>query len=346
MPVDVYVNTGQSAGEQASSEAGDNLTFEESVLIHPYHSDGMVDGGDPVVYDNIVGVAFTDAAAATDLIVVDTNCIRWLNVLGIVSDDSDTGVAEELSPGTPIYIKKAAGTVGDPYMLSGESDPVSWQPFGYTLSTVTASLTVPTLVAVKIGWNPTEDGTIQKGLSSAMWTSAKAGHSFLSLRANASNATGDHRLIYAALTLSGIGASGESIRGRTILTAAVNTAHGGHFGLEPGTGGSVTGLGVGLRGTFMGVNGDVGAAAICGGMSELFAMGTSTNYATSADHSIHRFTNGGDGTGAATALNVFSFDDLSATQNQAHNAWLASISRSLRVIVDGAVFYLPLSTAP
>jgi len=345
MPVDVYVNTGQSAGEEASSGGeGRVLTFAESVLTHPYHSDGFVDGKDPVRVGDIVGVALKGAAAATDMIAIDTEGIFWLNVLGSVSDDSDDGVAEQLDPGAPVYIKKTPGT--DVYILSGQSDPVSWQPFGYTLSTVTSSLTVPTLVAVKVHWDPTEVDTIQKGLSSAMWTSTKAGHSFLSLRANASSVSGDHRLIYAALTLSGLAASGESIRGRTILTAAVNTAHGGHFGLEPGTGGSVTGLGVGLRGTFMAVNDDVEAATICGGMSELFAMGTSTNYATATEHSIHRFTNGGDGTGAATAQNVFSFDDLSATQNQAHNAWVAGLTRALRVIVDGAVYYIGLSNAP
>ena len=50
MPVDKYVNTGQSAGEQASSGGeGRVLTFEESVLTHPYHSDGFVDGKDPVL---------------------------------------------------------------------------------------------------------------------------------------------------------------------------------------------------------------------------------------------------------------------------------------------------------
>ena len=64
MPVDTYVNTGQTAGEECGSTyAGRHLTFEESVLVHPYHADGFVDGGDPVLYDNIVGVAFKSAAA-------------------------------------------------------------------------------------------------------------------------------------------------------------------------------------------------------------------------------------------------------------------------------------------
>ena len=81
MPVNKYVNTGQSAGEQASSTyEGRMLTFEESVLIHPYHADGFVDGKDPVHYGDTVGVTLKGAAAATDMIAIDTEGIFWLNV--------------------------------------------------------------------------------------------------------------------------------------------------------------------------------------------------------------------------------------------------------------------------
>jgi len=341
MPVDKYDNTGQTAGTEASSGGeGRVLTFAESVLVHPYHADGFVDGKDPVRYGDIVGVALKGAAAATDMIAVDTEGIFWLNVLGSVSDDSDDGVAQALTPGTPIYIKKTPGT--DTYILSGQSDSVSWQPFGYTLSTVTSSLTVPTLVAVKVHWDPTEDGTIQKGLSSAMWTSASAGHSFLSLRADASNVSGDHRLIYSALTISGAAASGESIRGRTIATAALSTAHGGHFGLEYGTGGSVTGLGVGLRGTFMGPDDDV-TATIYGGMSELYASGASTNYGTATEHAIHNFNNGGNATGLATADNVLSFTGLSAVQFTTGTN--AVIDHVLQCQVNGTTYWIGLYDA-
>ena len=161
MPVDTYVKTGQSAGEEASSTgAGRHLTFEESVLTHPYHSDGFVDGGDPVLVDNIVGVAFKGASAADDMIAIDTEGIWWLNVLGSVSDGSADGLAQELSRGTPVYIKMVPGS--DTYILSGQSDSNAWQLFGYTLSTVAAHLTTPTLVAVKVHWNssPVDDDRV------------------------------------------------------------------------------------------------------------------------------------------------------------------------------------------
>ena len=343
MPVDTYVNTGQTAGEEASSGGeGRVLTFEESVLTHPYHADGFVDGKDPVVYGDIVGVALKGAAAATDRIAIDTEGIFWLNVLGSISDDSDDGVAQALTPGTPIYIKKTPGT--DTYILSGQSDLVSWQPFGYTLSAVTSSLTVPTLVAVKVHWDPTEDKTIQKGLSSAMWESDADGHSFFSLRADAQG-DGAHRLIYSALTLSKAGSTGDSIRGRTIATAAIATCDGGHFGLEFGAAGSVTGLGVGGRSTLMGPNRDL-FATVAGGMSELYAEGASTDWSKATEHSIHRFTNDGNATGLATAENLWSFTGLSTTQNQATNAWVAGLTRSLRVVIDGVVGYVGISNAP
>lgn len=153
MPVNAYINTGQSAGQECSSTGeGRHLTFEESVLVHPKRTDGLVDGGDPVLYDNIVGVAFKSAAAESDMIAIDTEGIWWLNVLGSVSDGTDDGLAQALTPGSPVYIKMVPGS--DVYILSGQSDSNAWQLFGYTLSTVAAHLTAPTLVAVKVHWDP------------------------------------------------------------------------------------------------------------------------------------------------------------------------------------------------
>jgi len=345
MPVDTYVNTGQTAGEEASSGGeGRVLTFAESVLTHPYHSDGFVDGKDPVVYGDIVGVALKGAAAATDRIAIDTEGIFWLNVLGSISDDSDDGVAQALTPGTPIYIKKTPGT--DTYILSGQSDLVSWQPFGYTLSTVTSSLTVPTLVAVKVHWDPTEDETIQKGLSSAMWESDADGHSFFSLRADASSVTGDHRLIYSALTISGAGASGESVRGRTIATAALaGGVHGMHGGVELGTGGSIAGLAAGVRGTFMAPDAALaGTGQIFGGLSELYSSGASTDYSTAPLVAIHSFEMNGNATGADTALNVFNFLGLGTT-TQFVAATNTVIDHALQVQVNGTTYWIGLYDA-
>jgi hypothetical protein len=149
MPIQ-YLATGHTAGEECSSTyEGRHITLEESYLSHPYHADGFVDGGDPVLIgDNIVGVAFKSAAAATDLIAIDSEGIWFLYVLGCVSDGTSDGIALALHPGDPVFIQRTPGT--DIYLLSGESDPYRFAPFGYLLGDVSASTTAPTLVAVKV----------------------------------------------------------------------------------------------------------------------------------------------------------------------------------------------------
>lgn len=144
-----YPITGQSAGNEASSTyEGRYLSFVESDLTHPYHSDGFVDGGDPVMVGNIVGVAMSSASAATDKIAIDTEGIWYLYVLGCVSDGTSDGIAKALVAGDPVYFQKTPST--DTYLLSGEQDPYHFHPFGFVLGDVTAHVSTPTLVAVKV----------------------------------------------------------------------------------------------------------------------------------------------------------------------------------------------------
>lgn len=145
-----YPITGRTAGEEGSSTyEGRHLTIVESELVHPYAADGFVNKGDPVLHGaNVVGVAFKDAAAATDMIAIDSEGIWYLNVLGSISDATSDGIAHALGYGDPVYIKRTPGT--DVYILSGQSDPSAWAFFGYVLGAVTSSLTVPTVVAVKV----------------------------------------------------------------------------------------------------------------------------------------------------------------------------------------------------
>jgi len=157
MPVQ-YLSTGHTAGEECSSTGeGRHLTLEENLLIHPLHGDGLVDSGDPVLFAvgsswmNGVGVAFNSAAAATDLIAIDTEGIFFLNVLGCVSDGTNNGAARAMHAGDPVYISKA---IDQTYTLSGQDNPDEWVPFGYLLGDVAAHLTQPTLVAVKVHWAP------------------------------------------------------------------------------------------------------------------------------------------------------------------------------------------------
>jgi len=64
-----YDVSNRSVGDEISSTyEGRHLSFVESDLTHPPHTDGFVDKGDPVNVGDIVGVAFKSAAAATDII--------------------------------------------------------------------------------------------------------------------------------------------------------------------------------------------------------------------------------------------------------------------------------------
>ena len=145
----LYLATDHSAGDEASSTyEGRHITVEESYLAHAYHADGLVDKGDPcIIGENIVGVALNSAAAATDLIAIDTEGIWYLNVVGSVSDGTSDGIAKALVPGDVVYIEQ---TPGSGVNLSGESDPNRFKQFGYLLGNVSAHVTNATLVAVKV----------------------------------------------------------------------------------------------------------------------------------------------------------------------------------------------------
>lgn len=145
----LYLATNYSAGDECSSTyEGRHITVEESYLAHSYHADGLVDKGDPcIIGENIVGVALNSAAAATDLIAIDTEGIWFLNVVGSVSDGTSDGIAKALIPGDVVYIEQTPGSGTN---LSGESDPNRFKQFGYLLGDVSAHVTNATLVAVKV----------------------------------------------------------------------------------------------------------------------------------------------------------------------------------------------------
>lgn len=132
MAQNVYDPTGHAAGTECSSTyEGRHLTFEESQMVHPSHTDGLVDSKDPVlVGDNIVGVAFKGAAAAADLISIDTEGIWFLKVVA----------TSAMNQGAEVYIDPITA------VLSDDSTDV---PYGQILSALGASGTAQ-LIAVKV----------------------------------------------------------------------------------------------------------------------------------------------------------------------------------------------------
>lgn len=331
MPVQ-YLATGRSQGEEVSSTyEGRHLTYEESLLIHPTHADGFVDKGDPVLSgENVVGVAFAGAAAATDLITIDTEGI-WIQTVVATNEDGNSAVAN----GDAIFIHKTTA------VLSKNPNKQSHAFFGYALGDVTAGET--DLVAVKVHWDP-DDATELVGTSAVPEALGTVNLNGREYRYRSTATQGDVRGMYMALGLAGIGSAGEAVRARTIVEAVgvVGGVHGLHGGLEFDADGELTGLGVGVRATFMAPDRSHAGGTICGGMSELWAEGDGSDYGAFTMHSIHRFVNGGEATGLATADNVFEFVGLTSNQYEANTDTPAF---ALRVIINGNVRYIMVSEA-
>lgn len=143
MPYGVYV-AGIAGDEVSSTYEGRHLTFSESQLIHPTHADGFVDKGDPIlVGENIVGVAFKDAAAATDLIAIDTEGIWQLSVLA-----EDEGGASAVVVGDELFINKTTAIISKIRTASTQAR------FGLALYPIAAGTDV---IPIKLHEHPESD---------------------------------------------------------------------------------------------------------------------------------------------------------------------------------------------
>lgn len=144
----VYEGSLEAGTEVSSTYEGRHVTVYEAELTHPYHADGFVDKGDPVVlidsgvpatYGVAVGVAFNSAAAVTDLIALDTEGIWNLTVY---AEGDDGNLAIEI--GDRLYIRAGdlpgaadADGTGDAE-ISRITDSDTQIPFGYALGSVVA----------------------------------------------------------------------------------------------------------------------------------------------------------------------------------------------------------------
>jgi len=147
MPQGVYpAANAKTAGDEISSTyEGRHVTLEESLLIHPTTADGLVDKGQPVVFNTTalqgVGVSFKSAAAATDLIAIDTEGI-W--VQSVVANDDDGGSA--VTVGDRLYISITTAVISK---IAARATNV---PFGYALGNIDSGLT--RTIAVKVHYDP------------------------------------------------------------------------------------------------------------------------------------------------------------------------------------------------
>ena len=208
------------------------------------------------------------------------------------------------------------------------------------------SATANTEVKITLG-NGTGGATtglvMGSGLASDRTTTADADSSFIDFRWENSATSGDNRGIYNRLYLTGAGSGGESLRSYTdVEDVACGTAHGAHLTLGLGTSGSITGLGAASRSTLMIPNAALTGGTYCGGMSELYFEGASSDISGTTAHSIHRFVCGGNATGAATAYNAFEFADIptgtDATDMLDTDQHAAAATDGLRCLINGAAY--------
>ena len=185
------------------------------------------------------------------------------------------------------------------------------------------------------------------GTSGSPATSAVADAKFLEIRAKTTATSGDNRLAYFRYDIGGIGASGESLRSFTDLTAAATNAHGAHFSLQAKSTGYISGQGIGMRGQLYIDNSALPAyGTYYGAQSEIYCAGSSSSMAAVTKTAIHSFIASGDQTGAATILNMLSFDGVAASGitamiSSTRLAELPANSVGIAVLINGTRYYIP-----
>lgn len=319
MPYGVY--TAGTAGDEVSSTyEGRHLTFSESQMVHPYHADGFVDKGEPVIVgENIVGVAFSSAAAATDLITIDTEGIWQLSVVA-TNEDGNIAVAV----GDQLFINKSDG------IISKNPNKNTHQRFGYALYPITSGET--DVIPVKVHFDP-DDATELVGVSGAALTTTLA-NTFREYRYQCSAASGASQGIYIRQYLTGAGSlTANALRAYTdIVGVAIGNAYGAHLSLGMGestTGGAITGLGCAVRATL----GLPSIALAAGGtyaavMAEIFSFGAAADPAAVTNISFLRIVNGGDATGIAAVDDKAYLLDLNGFSVGAGNVFVASTTEN------------------
>ncbi len=133
----------------------------ETDLVHPTHSDSLVDQYDPVVSVGLVGVARTAAAANTDYIPVDRS---GLYVLPVVPQDGDGNSA--INHGDRVYINKTTA------ILSKDDTGL---PFGVALVKTTVSGGASAVnIHVAVGLFTGDDVAFDRNLSETLTAAAPA----------------------------------------------------------------------------------------------------------------------------------------------------------------------------
>jgi hypothetical protein len=143
---------------------GKVLTFTDSQLVKPTHTNGFTLAGDPVVVGKRVGVAFESGLASTDNIDVATEGVYNLSVLAKHAG----AVNDAVAVGDQLYIDAATA------VLSKDATAV---PYGIALGAVNAGATavIPVQIVQSSGLaSLTQSGPATDGVTHAVASAAVA----------------------------------------------------------------------------------------------------------------------------------------------------------------------------
>jgi len=182
------------------------------------------------------------------------------------------------------------------------------------------------------------------GTSGTPATTAVAGKNMMEFRVETTATSDDFRGFRLDADFNGIGVSGDAIRGRGLVTAAgtAGTVDGGAFTLEY-NGGSVAGMGTGLRGNLVVSDAAVSGGTVYGTLAEIYSLGASTDLSGATQHAILGVESNGNGTGADTVLNAISFagnTDGSGYMIYTHGHAEGNAAGSVRVLINGVAKFI------
>ena len=196
---------------------------------------------------------------------------------------------------------------------------------------------------------------IRSGTTEATGLETFAGpaESLIHIVAKSAATSGTERMFYGLLYLNS-GRTGQVVRGYTFINGALagGIAAGAHFTVNYSAVGNTISTGaMGSRSTLHGANtASMSYGTIAGGMSELYADGSNTNFENATRHSIHRFVLDGDAAGKNTAKNLFEIVGPVAGQGMyttgiSNTNCYNACTEALTIMVGDSTRYIPLATA-
>lgn len=194
----------------------------------------------------------------------------------------------------------------------------------------------------------TDGGVIKVGTSGSPVTEDTANMKFMAFYFDNGATSGDNRGMYLRQYLTGAGGGGDAMRVfSTVSDVAASTVHGAHISLSLGSTGSVTGLGVAVRGTVHVPN------ALSGGtyaalQAEIYGDGASADVSGATEFSFLRLV--ADGATADvkatvdTAGYLFSLHGLTVGSGKLFQAnTAAAASHALRINIGGTDYFIMLT---